>query len=118
MSGDEILNRYLRPHAGENGARGPLRPAEAHVAMVDLHLGDGRRVALPYATLLKIEFDPSTGITLQFATDVVTVSGRRLEPLYKGLLQHRVQEVAPAVRGEFEAEGPAVTGITCRPTDD
>lgn len=86
--------------------------AEAYVAMLDLHLANGDRVALPYSLLMKIEFDPSEGITLRFSTDDVTIKGRRLEPLYKALMQQRVSGIGEASNGHPAANEAVHAVIT------
>lgn len=125
MSDDSIVNKYLRQQQPSSPvARGPVETSEAYVPMLDLVLGNGNRVALPYAMLMKVAFDPSRGITLQFASDNVTVTGFRLEAVYRGLVQHRVRElVASPARPEFIAHGhereagtePVISGIRCEP---
>jgi len=128
VSGDSVLAKYLEPppdakrrqtrSEGADAGEGASGVSETYVSMLDLVFGDGRHVGLPYATLVKAEFDPSKGITLRFSTDDVTIEGYRLEPLYKAILQHRAREVKATGRaGEFEKEkngsGPVVTMIRC-----
>lgn len=128
MSGDSILSRYLEPAPeakrrqprgeGADAGEGASGVSETYVSMLDLVFADGRHVGLPYATLVKAEFDPSQGITLRFSTDDVMIEGYRLEPLYRAILQHRAREVRATGRaGQFEKEkdgdGPVVTAIRC-----
>lgn len=126
MSGDSILTKYLEPPPdakrrqprSEGAEAASVNASEIYVSMLDLVFPDGRHVALPYATLVKAEFDPSKGIALRFSTDDVTIEGYRLEPLYRAILQHRAREVKATGRtGEFEKEkdgsGPVVTVIRC-----
>lgn len=92
--------------------------SESYVSMLDLVLVAGQRVALPYSTLLKVEFDPTKGIALHFSTDEVTITGYRLEALYRAIVQHRAREVKElGHKGEFEKEGsgPVITEIRCQP---
>jgi len=120
---DDVLSKYginRRPSADEEG--GAYDPVPGHVAMLDLELPGGNRVAFPYATLMRIEFDPSAGILLGFATDDVRIEGRRLEALYRGLTQHRVPRVKATTGnhplGDIQSNtdgGPIVTGIRWRP---
>ncbi|MEN1706035.1 MAG: hypothetical protein AAGJ54_11055 [Planctomycetota bacterium] len=97
VSGEDYIDRYLGKPSKSKRAEdegGPFDASEAFVSMLDLELANGNRVALPYATLLKIEFDPSSSIRMQFSTDEVLIEGRRLEELYRGIMQHRVRTVA------------------------
>ena len=131
MSGESILDRHRReareksapgaPGSESSNARGNasgdthgeadqrgLAVSEAFVSMLDFVLPTGRRVALPYATLLKAECDGSSQITLAYSTDTVTITGRRLDPLYKAIVQHRAREVKVSINAEksgpFEKE--------------
>jgi len=120
---DDVFSKYginLRPAGDEDG--GAYEPVPGHVAMLDLELPGGNRVAFPYATLMRIEFDPSDGILLRFATDDVRIEGRRLEELYRGLTQHRVPRVKatgsehPVAGVDSNVDGgPVVTGIRWGP---
>ncbi|MEQ9617074.1 MAG: hypothetical protein RLN60_03470 [Phycisphaerales bacterium] len=129
MSGESIVDKYLPKQPRRSGndrddgnapaseIRETFRDGEMYVAMLDLVLKGGNRVAMPYSTLLKAEFDPSSGITLRYSTDDVTIQGSRLDQLYKAILQHRAREVVvsggrivPAGDG-----GPVVTAITVTP---
>lgn len=120
MSGESILDRHRREareksSAGDNGIgnrdgniagdadqRG-LAVSEAFVSMLDFVLPGGRCIALPYATLLKAECEGSSKITLAYSTDTVTITGRRLDPLYKAIVQHRAREVKVAINADRSA---------------
>lgn len=122
MSGESILDRHRREarekspgnrngNAADNASgnayddadqRG-LAVSEAFVSMLDFVLPTGRRVALPYATLLKAECDGSSKITLAYSTDTVTITGRRLDPLYRAIVQHRAREVKVSINAEKSA---------------
>ncbi len=60
------------------------------VIMLDLRFKTGDCVALPYSFLNVIQFSRSRGIRLSFGGHKVTVTGRNLEPLYRGLRDHRI----------------------------
>ena len=129
MSGESIVDKYMpkQPRRSGNDAgddntsateiRETFRDGEMYVAMLDLVLKGGNRVAMPYSTLLKAEFDPSNGITLRYSTDDVKIQGSRLDQLYKAILQHRAREVV--VSGgrivPVGGDGPVVTAITVTP---
>jgi len=127
VSGESILDRHRREArekspAGDNGIgnrdgnaagdadqRG-LAVSEAFVSMLDFVLPTGRRVALPYATLLKAECEGSSKITLAYSTDTVTITGRRLDPLYKAIVQHRAREVKVAINAATSTPFEQETG--------
>jgi len=89
VTGDSFLDQYFnesrRRDQQTDSKRRRSSVAGAYVATLDLRLASGTRVALPYSTLLKTTFDPSTGITLEYSTDTVTITGRRLGPIYKAI---------------------------------
>ena len=125
MSGEgSIAAKYLsnpatRERRREDEAGSTQGIGERYVAMLDLVLEDGRRIGLPYAMLLRAEFDPDKGIALRFTSDDVTIAGYRLGELYRAILQHRAREVVECGRrAEFEkadGTGPVVNSITIRP---
>ncbi len=128
MSGEPFLDQYFNESPLERRSRDDASTAkrsgvaEGYVAAIDLHLADGSRVALPYATLLRTTFDSSKGVTLEYSTDTVTITGYRLESIYKAIAHHRLAELKAA--GETEAMfskkdgGPVVTAIRRRPADE
>ncbi|MCB9839010.1 MAG: hypothetical protein H6813_06695 [Phycisphaeraceae bacterium] len=129
MNDKDILRKYAAPPRSNGRSRhgdGDTRDddrqpvAESYVAMLDLVLTGGNRVALPYTTLLKVEFNPSAGITLFFPMDTVEIKGRNLESLYRSLTQHRVPSIqaASARSGEWggdDDQQAVVTSIRCTP---
>lgn len=122
MSGNPILDQYLgsRAERTQETDNGVYVAVESYVGMLDVQLGNGNRVALPYATLLKVTLDPSSGMTLHYPNEEITLRGRRLEALYKAIAQHRVTTVRESgSRHDLidEGTGPAVTQIVCRSVD-
>ena len=126
VTGDSFLDRYFaesaRREAGSERATRRREPAvaEAYVATLDLRLKDGKRIALPYSTLLKSSFDPSKGITLEYSTDTVTIQGRNLQAVYKAIAQHRLSALRES--GERAAafahdDGPVITVIRIESAD-
>lgn len=130
MGDESVLARYRvddsaksrrRGHADERSeGREGASLSERYVPMLDLVLADGRRVGLPYAMLVRAEFDPSKGITLRFSTDDVVIEGYRLKPVYKAILQHRARTIrAKGNAGEFEKDKagsePVITRVRCEP---
>jgi hypothetical protein len=113
VNGESILDKHLREqrertpgasapgdasgntsgNAAGDGHDAGLSVSEAFVSMLDFAFADGRRVALPYATLLKAECHGAASVTLTYSTDTVVITGRRLDTLYKAIVQHRAREV-------------------------
>lgn len=84
-------------------------------SMLELRLATGNRVGLPYAWLSEVTYDPSTGITLAYTTGAgVTITGRRLGPVYAALVAQQavyVREADPPT-AELLADGvPVVESI-------
>lgn len=101
---DDLISKFIRPAGTPSGAGsstasktspagGEGRDDAARPFMLDLVLADGSRHAFPYAHLLRIRYDPSTGIELFFPAHTVTVRGRSLEPLYEDLIAQGVARV-------------------------
>jgi hypothetical protein len=72
------------------------------VAMLDLELDDGNRLALPYHDLEAVGFDPDGRIELSYRSRKVIVRGTALLPLHKALTGHRVGSVKTG--GRFRSE--------------
>ena len=65
--------------------------------MVEFHFKGGRMLALAYAWLERVDFDPAVGITLRFTNQTMRIVGRNLNAevrpnvsLLDGLLRQRV----------------------------
>jgi hypothetical protein len=89
-------------------AFGWLRGVQDRAIMLEIRHKDGRITAKGYSWLQSAEFDPSTGITLNFSGETVTIEGRNLNAearpnvrLLAGILRHRVPWIQ-------EADGAAV----------
>jgi hypothetical protein len=89
-------------------AFGWLRGVQERAIMLEIRHKDGRITAKGYSWLQSAEFDPSTGITLNFSGETVTIKGRNLggeaRPnirLFAGIVRHRVPWIQ-------EADGAAV----------
>ena len=115
---DRILARYLDPKArteapadeqetaDDLGAFGWLRGIRDRAIMLELRHRNGMISAFAYSWLERAEFDPSDGITLQFAGKTVRIAGRNLNSesrpnmrLFAGIVRHRVPWIQ-------EADGP------------
>ena len=72
--------------------------------MLDLWFTSGNHHAFAYIDLRSMRFDPSEGIVLEFATRTVTITGRRLNPIYELLTRHQIKYLRE--QGEsFETPG-------------
>lgn len=113
MSGTE---NAVRAFMGEPKSRGGGEPADTLSAgtalMLDLVMREGDHLALPYSYLAAARFNPSAGITLEYPDRVVTITGRRLEPLYQAVCTHTARRVVQGQDGfDDEPEGPFVQAI-------
>ena len=84
-------------------AFGWLRGVQERAIMLEIRHKDGRITAKGYSWLQSAEFDPSSGITLNFSGETVTIKGRNLggeaRPnirLFAGILRHRVPWIQEA----------------------
>jgi hypothetical protein len=118
---DDVLERYAakRPNGDASvgnegdwvddlGVFGWLRGVQDRALMLEIRHKDGRITAKGYSWLQSAEFDPSSGITLNFSGETVTIKGRNLggeaRPnirLFAGILRHRVPWIQ-------EADGAAI----------
>lgn len=96
--------------------RGPLVTLPAsNAAMLDVRFRDGRRQALPYSYLAKVEFDPSVGITCTFVSERVIVKGRDLASVYAAISTHAALAVGESDATFDEGEGVFIESITIEP---
>jgi hypothetical protein len=107
---DEVLSRHSAKRTNgeasagvegdatdDFGAFGWLRGVKEQAVMLEIRHKDGRITAKGYSWLQSAEFDPSTGITLNFSGEKVTIVGRNLNAearpnvrLFAGIVRHRV----------------------------
>lgn len=118
-----ILDQYLPkdptpPAVGEHtsdSSHDATPMLERPVSMIVFVMADGTQTAYPYATLLRVMMDRDRGIVLSFTADEIIVEGSGLEPLFKGITQHRVcrVEITAGQRkiGVTKSDTPIVTGI-------
>ena len=104
---DDLIGKFLRPTPvapdqskvrgdGAPDRSGDGREYSPRPFMLDLMTVDGARHAFPYAHLLRIHYEPASGIELFFATHTVTIRGRSLDALYEELIAHAVPRVIAA----------------------
>ena len=90
------------------GCFGWLRGVRDRAIMLELRKRNGNILAVGYAWLERMEFDPSAGISLHLAGQRIVISGRNLNAqvasaarLFEGLTRHRVPWVREARRDEL-----------------
>jgi hypothetical protein len=113
---DDVLARHAakrassEPAAGvegdstdDLGAFGWLRGVQDRAVMLEIRHKDGRITARGYSWLQGADFDPSTGITLNFSGEKFSITGRNLNAearpnirLFAGILRHRVPWIQEA----------------------
>jgi hypothetical protein len=135
MSDSQLLARHLARVGEEQrfddgvetqtcddlGAFGWLRGIRDRAIMLELRKKDGNILAVGYAWLERVEFDPSSGITLHAGDTEVHIAGRNLNGsgasrfrLFEGLVRHRVPWVKEATQTDFlgtESEACLVESI-------
>lgn len=94
--------------------------AQGTALMLDLVLADGNHVGLPYTYLSAVNLDASVGIVLEYPDRTVTITGRNLRPVYRGILSHTALRlaVAESVMMDTEEGQPLITGITIEKQGD
>ena len=70
-----------------------IRTEAGYTAMVDFETVQGDRQALPYSYLVSINYNPSEGLVLTFASHVVRIRGRNLDDLYLALVRQRAEYI-------------------------
>lgn len=89
--------------------------------MIDVIDFDGNRKAFAYSHLYRVDFNPSTGLQLEFSEHQVTFTGSRLSELYQQLKRHRVTYIAVADYTAVKLANPkdsVVTGVVIRSRAD
>lgn len=85
------------------GAFGYLRGASSRAQMLELRRKTGNIRAIGYGWIDKVDFDPSTGITIFTGGEKITIRGRNLNTparqqvsVLGGILRHRVPWIGEA----------------------
>ncbi len=108
---DETGEPAAEPEAVDDlGAFGWLRGVRDRALMLELRRRSGDIMAVGYAWLERVDFDPSIGITLHVVGQKICIRGRNLNAesrpnvrLFLGITRHRVpwiQEADPAAQLE------------------
>ncbi|MFO0835808.1 MAG: hypothetical protein U0638_12615 [Phycisphaerales bacterium] len=129
--GDDVLERFTRravppagvlteldPDAAEDYACfGWLRGVRERALMLELRKLDGRVMAVGYAWLERVAYEPETGITLLLPGITVKIRGSGLNTslpsgvrLLDGILRHRVPWIAESGRAAVLRE-PRVVAV-------
>lgn len=61
--------------------------------MLYIEFENGDMLALPYTSLMKIEYTLSSGIKLEWGGEHLVISGHHLKPLFLALVEHRVKSI-------------------------
>lgn len=87
----------------------------SRVAMLGLRLKTGACLALGYAWLSRVEYDPAGSVSLTFpGVAVVELTGRNLRPVYEAVAAHQALWVAEADRPSgflVAADEPVIESI-------
>ncbi len=87
------------------GCLGWLRGRRDRALMLELRKCDGSILAIGYAWIERITYDPSEGIALHIPGALISVVGRNLnggdQPVFEGLTRHRVVWLREAPRGQW-----------------
>lgn len=68
----------------------------ATAIMLDFEFENGNHLALSYSGLIKIAYQRSKGITLEWGSEHISILGRNLSELYGYLVKHRVTLIREA----------------------
>ncbi|WP_275785391.1 hypothetical protein [Pararhizobium gei] len=86
-----------RSLVGDRSEPAPFRHLTDGRQGLDSRIGfrfiNGRMKSLPYSHLIETEFDPDSGVILQFVGHRIMVSGRNLVGLYLGLEDGSIGEI-------------------------
>lgn len=86
-----------RQQLQDEGSDSPFFSAEKQQGvtsiMLDLEFENGNHLALPYSGILKIDYNPSDGIVLEWMNEHIKIIGYNLGELYTLLVRHRVNAI-------------------------
>lgn len=114
-AGDEEVIDGEGEDAENLGCFGWARGVRTRAVSLELRKKSGEILAIPYAYISRLEFQPSAGITLQCGADVVHLRGRNLNGgsgqlrLFQGITRQKVTWVQEADRaGQLQADQKSV----------
>lgn len=109
---------HYEPIGEENGVAAaftPPRPTTtgglitldgATAVMLDCRFRDGKRLALPYSYLSRVDLDPSGAIACSYPMVNITLLGRSLMPIYAAIANHTAIAIVES-EAAFDAGGDA-----------
>ncbi|MCB0855297.1 MAG: hypothetical protein KDD63_23905 [Bacteroidetes bacterium] len=68
--------------------------------MLFIEFENGDLLAMPYTSLMKIEYTLSSGIRLEWGGEIITIEGHHLKPLFLALVEHKVKSIQEAPEEE------------------
>lgn len=121
---DRILNQDEQDNvANDNELNDEFRSsyfgitnARSQPACFDLRLAEGERVALPYAHLIEVKYEPVQGIKIITTNKKVWIKGRELEKLHDYLVAYRVRYIVAHEGFDDDSEGLFVEEIVIEET--
>jgi hypothetical protein len=118
IENDPYVQVALDEAADDLGCFGWLRGVRERATMLELRRKDGHILAIGYAWVERIEFDPAKGIVLHSMDRTITLHGQNLNAearplvrLFEGLTRHRVPWVREADRAALVEAGKRGTLI-------
>lgn len=72
----------------------------AKAIMLFIEFENGDLLAMPYTSLMKIEYTLSNGIRLEWGGEIITIEGHHLKPLFLALVEHKVKSIQEAPEEE------------------
>ena len=81
--------------------------------MVDFEISNGEAIVLPYGYFISAYFTNNSTLQVKFNNWEVTITGRNLRPIYKGIVRQKLKYVRMAAEGELDNNeyDSFVTGI-------
>lgn len=126
MSAAEPSNKYQAmlgtgsASESESSCFSMLSANSGQEVMLELRFRNGNAIALGYAYLVSVSFDPSEGIRLEFTGHEVLITGTNLTKLFRGLVHHKItyiQELeVPGLPEAKLADTPSVEEVSIRRT--
>jgi hypothetical protein len=103
----ETASETELPDAGESEEKAfsTVSADRMQKVMLVLWFKNGNAASKPYSYLAGIDFNPTTGIVLDFINSEVKITGRNLKPLFVALAAQRVQSIQEMDDMYAEADG-------------
>ena len=65
----------------------------ARSIMIVIEFANGDLLSLPYTSLMKVEYNLSEGIKLEWGGELLKITGYNLKALFTGITEHRVKTI-------------------------